>query len=84
MIHSVRHLVLEHDLGLPSLVRWYQTNDPLSPWHTLARACSGGVQERRTECCSRLSKTGDHEDFDYEHSLTLYRKALIHLAFAEQ
>ena len=23
MIHSVRHLVLEHDLGLPSLVRWY-------------------------------------------------------------
>ena len=38
MIHSVRHLVLEHDIGLPALVRWYQNHDALSPWHTLARA----------------------------------------------
>ena len=29
-------------------------------------------------------KAGDNPEFDYEHSLTLYRKALIHLAFAEQ
>ena len=27
---------------------------------------------------------GDHEDFDYEHKILLHRKALIHLAHAEQ
>ena len=84
MIHSVRHLVLEHDLGLPSLVRWYQTNDPLSPWHTLARAAVGASKNEELNAARDYRKAGDHEDFDYEHSLTLYRKALIHLAFAEQ
>ena len=50
MIHSVRHLVLEHDIGLPALVRWYQNHDALSPWHTLARAAGSrrlhGARER--------------------------------------
>ncbi|MCH1423010.1 MAG: hypothetical protein L7U62_05930 [Candidatus Poseidoniaceae archaeon] len=84
MIHSVRHLVLEHDIGLPSLVRWYQNNDALSPWHTLARAAVYASQGEELNAARDYRKAGDHEEFDYEHSLTLYRKALIHLAFAEQ
>ena len=84
MIHSVRHLVLEHDIGLPSLVRWYQHNDALSPWHTLARAAVYASGNEELNAARDYRKAGDHEDFDYEHSLTLYRKALIHLAFAEQ
>jgi hypothetical protein len=84
MIHSVRHLVLEHDIGLPSLVRWYQHNDALSPWHTLARAAVYASNNEELNAARDYRKAGDHEDFDYEHSLTLYRKALIHLAFAEQ
>ena len=84
VIHSVRHLVLEHDIGLPSLVRWYQTNDALSPWHTLARAAVYASKKEELNAARDYRKAGDHEDFDYEHSLTLYRKALIHLAFAEQ
>ena len=38
LIHSIRQLVFEYDIGLDKLVTWYQVNDPLSPWHTLSRA----------------------------------------------
>lgn len=84
MIHSVRHLVLEHDLGLPSMVRWYQTNDPLSPWHTLARASVSASKKDELNAARDYRRAGDHEGFDYEHKIVLYRKSLIHLAFAEQ
>jgi hypothetical protein len=84
MIHSVRHLVLEHDLGLPSLVRWYQTNDPLSPWHTLARASVSASKQDELNAARDYRRAGDHDGFDYEHKVVLYRKSLIHLAFAEQ
>jgi len=84
MIHSVRHLVLEHDLGLPSMVRWYQTNDPLSPWHTLARASVSASDKDELNAARDYRRAGDHEGFDYEHKIVLYRKSLIHLAFAEQ
>ena len=84
MIHSVRHLVLEHDIGLPALVRWYQNHDALSPWHTLARAAVYASNKEELNAARDYRKAGDHDEFDYEHSLILYRKALIHLAFAEQ
>ena len=38
LIRSFSFLVMEHDLGLPNLVSWYQQNDPLSPWAPLVRA----------------------------------------------
>ena len=38
MMQAVRHLVLEYEIGLQNLYLRYQENDPLSPWHTLARA----------------------------------------------
>ena len=31
-----------------------------------------------------ITKAGDNEQFDYEHKILLHRKALIHLAHAEQ
>ena len=84
LIHTVRHLVLEHDIGLPSLVAWYQINNPLSPWHTLTRAAVSASNGDELNSARDYRKAGDHEDFDYEHSIMLYRKALIHLAFASQ
>ena len=84
LIHTVRHLVLEHDIGLPSLVAWYQINNPLSPWHTLTRAAVLASEGDELNSARDYRKAGDHEDFDYEHSIMLYRKALIHLAFASQ
>ena len=84
LIHTVRHLVLEHDIGLPSLVSWYQINNPLSPWHTLARAAVSASKGEELNSARDYRKAGDHEEFDYEHSIMLYRKSLIHLAFASQ
>ena len=84
MMQAVRHLVLEYDIGLNNLVSWYQENDPQSPWHTLARAAIHVSNNDELNAARDYKKAGDHEDFDYEHKILLHRKALIHLAHAEQ
>jgi len=84
MMQAVRHLVLEYDIGLTNLVSWYQENDPQSPWHTLARAAMHVSNNDELNAARDYKKAGDHEDFDYEHKILLHRKALIHLAHAEQ
>ena len=84
MMHAVRHLVLEHDLGLENLVAWYQEHDPMSPWHTLARAAIHASNKNELNAARDYRRAGDHGDFDYEHKMMLHRKALIHLAHAEQ
>jgi len=84
MMQAVRHLVLEYDIGLANLVTWYQENDPQSPWHTLARAAVHVSNEDELNAARDYRRAGDHEDFDYEHRILLHRKALIHLAHAEQ
>ena len=85
MMQAVRHLVLEYDIGLTNLVSWYQENDPQSPWHTLARMPAMHVSnDDELNAARDYKRAGDHEDFDYEHKILLHRKALIHLAHAEQ
>ena len=84
MMQAVRHLVLEYDIGLANLVTWYQENDPQSPWHTLARAAVHVSNEDELNAARDYRRAGNHEDFDYEHRILLHRKALIHLAHAEQ
>ena len=84
MMQAVRHLVLEHDIGLTNLVSWYQENDPQSPWHTLARAAMHVSNKDELNAARDYKKAGDHQQFDYEHKILLHRKALIHLAHAEQ
>ena len=84
MMQAVRHLVLEYDIGLANLVSWYQENDPQSPWHTLARAAVHVSNDDELNAARDYKRAGDHEDFDYEHKILLHRKALIHLAHAEQ
>ena len=84
MMQAVRHLVLEYDIGLANLVSWYQENDPKSPWHTLARAAVHVSNNDELNAARDYRRAGDHEEFDYEHRILLHRKALIHLAHAEQ
>ena len=84
MMQAVRHLVLEYDIGLINLVSWYQENDPQSPWHTLARAAMHVSNNDELNAARDYKRAGDHKDFDYEHKILLHRKALIHLAHAEQ
>ncbi|RJU87476.1 MAG: hypothetical protein DWC02_03000, partial [Candidatus Poseidoniales archaeon] len=84
MMQAVRHLVLEYDIGISNLVSWYQENDPQSPWHTLARAAVHVGNNDELNAARDYRKAGDHDEFDYEHRILLHRKALIHLAHAEQ
>jgi hypothetical protein len=84
MMQAVRHLVLEYDIGIANLVSWYQENDPQSPWHTLARAAVHVGNKDELNAARDYRRAGDHDEFDYEHRILLHRKALIHLAHAEQ
>ena len=84
MMQAVRHLVLEYDIGIDNLVSWYQENDPQSPWHTIARAAVHVGNDDELNAARDYRRAGDHEEFDYEHKILLHRKALIHLAHAEQ
>ena len=84
VINSVSQLIFEHDIGLPSLVSWYQDNDPLSPWHTVSRAAVSAENNDEINAARDYRRAAEHKEFDFEHSLILYRKALIHLAHAGQ
>ncbi len=84
MMQAVRHLVLEYDIGIANLVSWYQENDPQSPWHTLARAAVHVGNNDELNAARDYRRAGDHDEFDYENRILLHRKALIHLAHAEQ
>ncbi len=82
VMHTVKHLVMEYDLGLPNLVSWFQRNDPLSPWHTLSRAALHAKRKEELNAARDYHKAGDDSEFDYEHKIMLHRKALIHYAHA--
>ena len=82
VMHTVKHLVMEYDLGLPNLVAWFQRNDPLSPWHTLSRAALHAKRKEELNAARDYHKAGNDSEFDYEHKIMLHRKALIHYAHA--
>jgi negative regulator of replication initiation len=84
IINSLSQLIFEHDIGLPSLVSWYQDNDPLSPWHTVSRAAVSAQNNDEINAARDYRRAAEHNEFDFEHSMILYRKALIHLAHAGQ
>ena len=84
IIISLSQLIFEHDIGLESLVSWYQDNDPLSPWHTVSRAAVSADNSDEINAARDYRRAAEHDEFDFEHSLILYRKALIHLAHAGQ
>lgn len=83
-IRAIRQLVFEYDIGLEQLVTWYQQNDPLSPWHTLSRAALFAQNNEELNAAREYRRAAESEEFDYEHSMILYRKSIIHLAHAEQ
>ena len=84
IISSVSKLIFEHDIGLNSLVSWYQENHPLSPWHTVCRAAVSAEKKDEINAARDYRRAAENKEFDFEHSLILYRKALIHLAHAGQ
>ena len=79
LVRSVRQLVFEHDIGLEQLVTWYQQNNPLSPWHTLARAALFAQNKDELNAAREYRRVAESGEFDFEHSMVLYRKSIIHL-----
>jgi len=67
LIPSFSYLALEHDLGLPNFVDWYQQADPRSPWAPLARA-------------ALFASTGDELNSarEYSRAAELFTSASIH------
>ncbi len=84
LIRSIRQLVFDHDIGLEGLVDWYQKNNPLSQWHTLARAALFAQNDDELNAAREYRRVAESGAFDFEHSMVLYRKSIIHLAHAEQ
>ena len=84
LVRSVRQLVFDYDIGLSELVTWYQKNDPLSPWHTLARAALFAQSNDELNAAREYRRVAESGAFDFENSMVLYRKSIIHLAHAEQ
>lgn len=99
LMDSFSFLVLEHDLGLPNLVEWYQQHAPLSSWAPLARAAlfaadgdelnSAREYMRAAEAFGQFSiqhddESGEDDDSALALPLALYRKSLIHFAHAQQ
>ena len=98
LIDSFSFLVLEHDLGLPHLVEWYQHHAPLSSWAPLARAAlfaangdelnSAREYMRAAEAFSKAGIDESEDNTEDDDSalalpLALYRKSLIHFAHAQ-
>ena len=64
LIRSVRQLVFDYDIGLADLVTWYQTNDPLSPWHTLARAALFAQEKDELNAAREYRRVAENSEFD--------------------
>ena len=72
IIYSLSQLIFEHDIGLQSLVSWYQDYDPLSPWHTISRAAVSASMGQEINAARDYRRAAEHNEFDFEHSMILY------------
>ena len=84
IIHSIRSLIFEHDIGLDSMVSWYQKHSPLSPYHTLSRAALYAQNNDELNAAREYKRAAESSEFNFEQQMSLNRKAIIHLAHSEQ
>lgn len=81
IIDGVRELMYEFDLGIESLVQWYQSNHPRSIWALLAQATLDASRGKNLSAARLFKRSADSGEFAYDEEMMLYRKALIHFAF---
>ena len=84
IIQSIRSLIFEHDIGLDSMVSWYQQHSPLSPYHTLSRAALYAQNNDELNAAREYKRAAESSEFNFEQQMSLNRKAIIHLAHSEQ
>ena len=81
IIDGVRELMYEFDLGIESLVQWYQSHHPRSIWALLAQATLDATRGKNLSAARLFKRSADSGEFAYDEEMMLYRKALIHFAF---
>ena len=81
IVHGVRQLMYEFDLGIEALVQWYQKHHQRSIWALLAQATLEASKSKNLSAARLYKRTADSKEFDYDEEIMLYRKALIHFAF---
>ena len=81
IIDGVRELMYEFDLGISSLVQWYQANHQRSIWALLAQATLEASKGKNLSAARLFKRSADSGAFAYDEEIMLYRKALIHFAF---
>lgn len=81
IVDGVRELMYEFDLGIESLVQWYQSHHPRSIWALLAQATLDASKGKNLSAARLFKRSADSREFAYDEEMMLYRKALIHFAF---
>ncbi len=81
IVDGVRELMYEFDLGIESLVQWYQSHHPRSIWALLAQATLDASKGKNLSAARLFKRSADSGEFAYDEEMMLYRKALIHFAF---
>ncbi len=81
IVAGVRELMYEFDLGIESLVQWYQSHHQRSIWALLAQATLEASRGKNLSAARLFKRTADSGAFAYDEEIMLYRKALIHFAF---
>ena len=81
IVDGVRELMYEFDLGIESLVQWYQSHHPRSIWARLAQATLDASKGKNLSAARLFKRSADSGEFAYDEEMMLYRKALIHFAF---
>jgi len=81
IVDGVRELMYEFDIGIESLVQWYQSHHPRSIWALLAQATLDASKGKNLSAARLFKRSADSGEFAYDEEMMLYRKALIHFAF---
>jgi hypothetical protein len=84
LLLAIKEMVLEHHISVPSLIPWFQNNEPTSVHHLLVRAAVCARNGERLEAARIYSQAGNTRDeLHFDDCISMLRTSLIHFAHAE-
>ena len=76
----IRSFVLEHEMGSPAVVAWYQRNAPNSVWRLLAQAAHEAKNGQDLPAARHFVHAAGRGELGYTDRMKALRSALIHFA----
>ncbi len=84
LLVGIKGMILEHHIPVPSLILWFQENDPNSVYHHIAKAAVSANNGNRLEAARGYSHAGNaRSELEFNDCISLLRTSLIHFAHAE-